>query len=71
MPIIGEFIITGIVWLMALNLDSNDEISEFMDAVKDRCISQGMDETKIRQALEPLDNSIKLALSEYKKENNL
>lgn len=69
LPVIGEFIITGIVYLMAMSLKSNDEVNEFIDAVKGRCISQGIDGAKIRGALEPLDNAIKLAMKEYIAEN--
>lgn len=70
LPVIGEFVITGMVYLMAMSLESNDEINELIKVVKDRCISQGMDEDKIRAALEPLDNAIKLALKEYKLNNS-
>ena len=70
LPIIGEFVVTGMVWLMALSLKSSDEVSEFMVTIKERCLAQGMDEDKIRGALEPLDNAIKLALKEFKSEND-
>lgn len=70
LPIIGEFVITGMVWLMALSLESNDEVAEFISVIKERCTAQGMDEDKVRSALEPLENAIKLALKEYKDENN-
>ena len=70
LPIIGEFVITGMVYIMAISLNSNNEVDEFIDTVKSRCISQGMDETKIRGALEPLNNAIKLAMKEYIAENN-
>lgn len=64
LPILAEYVITGVTLSLASTLDNDDAIDEFFEWIKESCLKQGFLESTTDEALKPLESALRLVVRE-------